>query len=164
MHLIYRTTEGTEYISLLCFLFLFYYIDIPLVSILQALGKSKQLFISSPTIQILRLALIVIFSCIPSFGLYSILFASTATLLVGTIIHFIQIKKYTGYTPSAARLCYLMMTFLITFLLMVILHRWGVHYLLIFCATASCMLILSIAFRLIWIESLFSKFKRSSKT
>lgn len=166
MHLIYRTTEGTEYISFLCFLFLFYYIDIPLVSILQALGKSKQLFISSTIIHILRLLLIVIFSCIPSLGLYSILFASTATLIIGTVIHFIQIKKYTGYTPSIERLCYLLITFLLTFLLMVVLHKLGIHYLLILFATASCMTILSIAFKLIWIESLFSKlkFKRSSKS
>lgn len=165
MHLIYRTTEGTEYISFLCFFFLFYYIDIPLVSILQALGKSKQLFASSTIIHILRLLLIVIFSCIPSLGLYSILFASTLTLIIGTITHFIQIRKYTSYSPSVQRLCYIMITFLTTFLLMVVLQKLGIHYLWILFATASCMIILSILFKLIWIESIFSKlkFKRSSK-
>ena len=89
LQLIYHTTEGTNYIRFLAPICLFQYIQSPLSSSLDAMGKSKDGMIATLLGQIVRLTFLVLLSLL-KIGLWGLIIAISLNVLVVT---FYSIKK-----------------------------------------------------------------------
>lgn len=100
MNLIYGSSEGVTEVRKFAVFFLPYYLQAPLSSIYQALGKSKSLFIYSTIFNILRILLIILLSFIPSININSLIIAIFITLDLYFIILYLKIKKLTSFKIS----------------------------------------------------------------
>lgn len=89
LRFIYHTTEGTNYIRFLAPICLFQYIQSPLSSSLDAMGKSKDGMIATLLGQIIRLTFLVLLSLL-KIGLWGLIIAISLNVLVVT---FYSIKK-----------------------------------------------------------------------
>ncbi len=89
LRFIYHTTEGTNYIRFLAPVCLFQYIQSPLSSSLDAMGKSKDGMIATLLGQIIRLTFLVLLSLL-KIGLWGLIIAISLNVLVVT---FYSIKK-----------------------------------------------------------------------
>ena len=89
LQLIYHTTEGTNYIRFLAPICLFQYIQSPLSSSLDAMGKSKDGMTATLLGQIVRLTFLVLLSLL-KIGLWGLIIAISLNVLVVT---FYSIKK-----------------------------------------------------------------------
>ena len=100
MNIIYGSTTGSIEVKKYAVFFIPYYLQAPLSSIYQALGKSKDLFIVSSIFNILRIILIIILSTIPSININSLIIAIFITLDLYFIILYFKIKKLTSFKIS----------------------------------------------------------------
>ena len=83
LQLIYHTTEGTNYIRFLAPICLFQYIQSPLSSSLDAMGKSKDGMTATLLGQIVRLTFLVLLSLL-KIGLWGLIIAISLNVLVVT--------------------------------------------------------------------------------
>jgi stage V sporulation protein B len=158
MNLIYGTTLGSESIRSLSFVFLFYYIHSPIVAILQAIGKSRFIFIVSSVSNILKIVLIAALAFIPSIGLNSMLYAIIFTMILSTIICFIAMMKETKHRFDKRKLFNLVLLFVFTFgLTGIVDFILKGHYLLTSLIILICFLVLNIRLKFFH----FLKFKRA---
>lgn len=119
MNLIYGTTEGTSLIKPFIFYFTLYYLQIPFMSILHAIGKTKTQFFISTFFAVIRLILIILLSFFSTIGLNSIFFAVVITMVLNSIVTIFYVIKYTNYQINYNTLVTLA---LITFLNLLILN------------------------------------------
>ena len=89
LNTIYHTNEGITYTRILAPICLLQYIQSPLSSILDAIGKSQDNMISTLLGTIVRTLSLIIFSTL-KIGLYSLIIAIAMNIIVTT---FYQIKK-----------------------------------------------------------------------
>lgn len=92
MKFIYNTNEGIKYIRILAPFFLLLYIQGPLVSIMQAINKSKESFYSTFIGMIIKLSLIIFLSYM-NMGIYSLLISIIVNIIFVTLFNFIKIKR-----------------------------------------------------------------------
>lgn len=92
MKFIYNTTEGVKYLKIITPFFLFQYIQSPLVSIMQAMDKSKDAFKSTIIGTIIKISLIIVLSLL-NFGIYSLIVALIVNMIYVTIFNYIKIKR-----------------------------------------------------------------------
>lgn len=89
LKLIYHTTEGTTYMRILAPICLFQYIQSPLASSLDAMGKSKDVMASSTIGMLTRTSLLFILSLL-KIGLYGLITAIGTNVIIVT---FYTLKK-----------------------------------------------------------------------
>ncbi len=92
MKLIYNTTEGINYIRIIAPFFLFYYIQVPLTSVLQAVNKAKEAMMSTLVGIIIKLILIITLSYL-KIGLYPLIIATIINIIYVTIFNYKKVKK-----------------------------------------------------------------------
>lgn len=93
LQLIFNTTQGVSYIKFLAIIFLLHYIQAPLTSVLQAIGKAKSAMKGTLMGMILRtIALIIL--CYLNIGLWGLVIASSINIICVTIHHIIMVRKY----------------------------------------------------------------------
>lgn len=166
MVLLYKTTEGSHYVKKLTIFFACYYMHIPIVSILQAIGKTKTIFITSTINNFLRLLLIIILSFIKIIGIKSVLIATTMAMVIGFLIDFIQLLRYTTYKPNKKNILNLLLITIITFMIITILNFFKLNYLTVLFISGIVYFGFAIYYKLFWIESIFEKinlFKKKQK-
>lgn len=95
MKFIYNTTEGVKYLKIITPFFLFQYIQSPLVSIMQAMDKSKDALKSTIIGTIIKISLIIVLSLL-NFGIYSLIIALIVNMIYVTVFNYIKIKKATN--------------------------------------------------------------------
>lgn len=93
LKLIFNTNEGINYIKVLAPVCLLHYIQAPLTSTLQAIGKSNNAMIGTLIGMILRTICLII-CCNLGLGLWSLVIASSINILYVTIHHIIDVRKY----------------------------------------------------------------------
>lgn len=157
MMLIYKTTEGANYVKYLTITFVCYYLHIPIVSILQAVGKNKLVFITSTITNFLRLLLIVALAFVPTIGLKCVLIATTIAMVIGFIMDFIQLLIHTKYKINLKNCLNLLCITIITFMVIFILHYLNLNYISVLLISAVLYFSLCIFYKLFWIESIFGK-------
>ena len=92
IQLIYNTTEGIEYIRFLAPVFLLHYLETPLASSLQAMGKAKEAFkISVKTTFIRSISLFILLFL--RIGMWGFILSQTISIIYSTYEHF----KYIRY-------------------------------------------------------------------
>ena len=92
LNLIFKTNLGINYIRVLSPFMLLYFIDMPLISALQALNKSKTNMCITLIGSIIKLLIIFIFSLF-KIGLYPVIIAIIVNLIFATTMNFITLKK-----------------------------------------------------------------------
>lgn len=92
INLIYNTTEGTDYILFLAPVFLLHYLETPLSSCLQAMGKAKETFeISLKTTCLRSISLFVLLFL--KIGMWGFILSLTISIIYSTYEHMKHIKK-----------------------------------------------------------------------
>ena len=92
LKLIFNTNEGITYIKVLAPICLLHYIQSPLTTSLQAMGKSNSAMMGTLVGMILR-TIVLIICCLFKLGIYSLIIASCINILYVTIHHIIEVKK-----------------------------------------------------------------------
>ena len=93
LKLIFNTNEGINYIKVLAPICLLHYIQAPLTSTLQAIGKSHTAMFGTLVGMILR-TLCLIVCCNMGLGLWSLVIASSVNIIYVTIHHIVDVRKY----------------------------------------------------------------------
>lgn len=93
LKLIYNTNEGINYIRVLAPICLLHYIQAPLASTLQAMGKAKDALKGTIVGIILRTSSLFIFSSL-KIGMWGLIIATTINIIYVTIYDASRIKKY----------------------------------------------------------------------
>lgn len=93
LHFIYNTTEGVNYLKILAPIFILSYIQSPLTATLQAMGKAKCAMQGTIVGVTLRTLILFIFSFF-KIGLWSLIIASSISIIYVTVHHIIYLKKY----------------------------------------------------------------------
>lgn len=92
LKLIYNTNEGTLYLKVLAPIFLFHYIQAPLTSSLQAMGKAKEAMTGTLGGMIIRTVLLFICSYL-HIGLWGLVIAMTSNILYVTVHQYHIVKR-----------------------------------------------------------------------
>ena len=93
LKLIFNTNQGINYIKILAPICLLHYIQVPLTSTLQAIGKSNNAMIGTLIGMILRTICLIV-CCNLGLGLWSLVIASSINIIYVTIHHIIDVRKY----------------------------------------------------------------------
>jgi len=93
LKVIYNTQLGINYIKILAPFFVLFYLEAPLMSILQALGKSKETMKITLIGEIIKLSSLIIF-CFCKLGIYSLVFAEIINIIAVVALNIKKIKKY----------------------------------------------------------------------
>ena len=163
MNFIYKTTQGTKWVKYFTFVFICYYTHIPIISILQTIGKQTYVFWTSTIINFSRLLLIVILAFTSDNPLDSVIIATVIAMVLGFIIHIIHLFKITKYRTSVTNIINLGCISVLTFGICFILNHFNVNFLIVLCISSVVYFTLCILFKLIWIESLFAFVKKHLK-
>jgi len=99
LKLIYNTEEGIAYMRFLAPVCLFQYIQAPLSSCLDAMGKSKDAMVATTLGVITRSVLLVILSFC-KIGLWGLIIAITINVLVVTFYSIKKVKKYLTFQTT----------------------------------------------------------------
>lgn len=92
LKLIFNTNQGITYIKILAPICLLHYIQAPLTTSLQAMGKSNSAMFGTFLGMILR-TIILIICCLFKLGIYSLIIASSINIIYVTIHHIVKVKK-----------------------------------------------------------------------
>lgn len=92
LKIIYNTTAGVEYIKFLAPFFLLFYLEGPLVSMLQALNKAGQSLKITFYGVILKLTIIAVFSLF-KIGIYGLVASEIINIIFVVLLNFKEIKK-----------------------------------------------------------------------
>lgn len=91
LKLIYNTTEGITYLRVIAPICLFYYIQSPVTSALQAMGKAKEAMLGTLEGMIIRTISLLI-GCL-TFGIWGLIIATSLNMIYVTIHQIHHIKK-----------------------------------------------------------------------
>lgn len=92
LELFYATSEGGNYLKALAIPFLFYYIELPLSAVMQAMNLSKQVMYDN-IIGIILKTVLIYFLSLTKIGMYSFVIASSVNIIYVTINHYFHVKK-----------------------------------------------------------------------
>ena len=90
--LLFKTTEGIDYIRLLSPFMILFYIQYPLANALQALGHNKTAFKISIISSILKLLSITVLSFF-KLGMYTLILSIMINLVITTYLYYMEINK-----------------------------------------------------------------------
>ncbi len=93
MLLIYNTSSGYNYVKAMGLFFILYYLEAPLTSALQSIGKSKITFKISFWGVIIKLLSMALFAYL-GFGMYSLLISEIVNIIFVVLLNFKYIYRY----------------------------------------------------------------------
>lgn len=89
---IYNTSEGIAYIRVLAPICILHYVQAPLTSTLQAIGKAKEAMLGTLVGMIIRTVLLIA-CCFLKIGLWGLVIASSVNIIYVTFQHYVEVKK-----------------------------------------------------------------------
>ena len=92
LQILFKTTEGVNYIKFLSFFFILYYLESPLSSTLQAYNKTKYIMMTTTIGIIIKLLFIVILSFF-KIGIYNLIIAEIIDIIIVVILNYLKVKK-----------------------------------------------------------------------
>lgn len=124
MNLLYKTTIGVDIIRQIVIFYFLFYLHLPLINALTALGKTKLNFITSTFCSFLKLILILLFI---NKGLSSIIYASIIVLILHTLINYLQVNKLIKIKFKPIIIIKLILITIITICLNIILNYFNTN-------------------------------------
>ncbi|MCI8394658.1 MAG: oligosaccharide flippase family protein [Bacilli bacterium] len=97
LKIIYNTVLGVEYLKILAPFFVLFYLEAPLMSMLQALGASKETMKITLIGEIVKLSALTIFSFC-KLGIYSLVYAEIINIILVVFLNIKKVKKYVFST------------------------------------------------------------------
>ena len=92
LKLVFNTNLGLNYLYICTPLFLIFYLEAPINSILQSINKSKDAMITTLYGSIIK-TIIMIILCYLKFGMYSLIISTLINIYYVTIVNYIKIKS-----------------------------------------------------------------------
>lgn len=93
LRIIYNTNEGLEYIIFMAPICLLHYIQAPLTSSLQAMGKAKEAMLGTLGGTIIRTILLYL-CCLLKIGMWGLIIATSSNIIYVTFHQYKHVKKY----------------------------------------------------------------------
>ncbi len=93
MHLFYGTTAGSKYLQIMAPFFILHYIQHPLTTILQVMGKAKDAMYTTLIGGILKLLIIFTLVPIPRIGVWGFIIAVLVNITFVTALHYKELRK-----------------------------------------------------------------------
>lgn len=93
LNLLYKTSSGSTYISILAPVFVLFYLEAPIISAMQAIGLAKTSFIISLIGTILKLGILAILSTC-HIGLYSLVIAEIINIFFVVFLNGYYLKRH----------------------------------------------------------------------
>ena len=93
LKLIYNTTLGLKYIAFIAPFFLLHYIQAPLTSCMQAMGKAKEAMYGTLVGSLIKTVLLIILSFM-KIGLWGLVISSISNVIYVTIQHYYYVRKF----------------------------------------------------------------------
>lgn len=93
LQIIYNTSLGVDYLKILAPFFVLFYLEAPLMSMLQALGHSKETMKITLVGEIIKISSLILF-CLLKMGLYSLVYAEIINIIFVVILNIKKIKKF----------------------------------------------------------------------
>ena len=93
LKLIYNTNLGLNYIRVIAPFFLLHYIQAPLTSCMQAMGKSKEAMYDTLVGSLIKTFILIILS-LAKIGLWGLIISSILNIVYVTIMHYLRVNKY----------------------------------------------------------------------
>lgn len=93
MYLFYKTDIGSTYVKQFAIIYIVSYVINPLVAIMNSIGRAKETFVISTICNILKLAMIFGLAFVKDINYYSLMIASSISLLIVTLIIYLRLKK-----------------------------------------------------------------------
>ena len=92
LHLIYNTNDGISYIRFLAPICILHYIQSPLASALQAMGKAKDAFLGTVFGIIIRTSLLFLLSLL-KIGMWGLIISTSINIIFVTLFDYTKVKK-----------------------------------------------------------------------
>ena len=93
LDLIYNTNLGLKYIAFIAPFFILHYIQAPLTSCMQAMGKAKEAMYGTLVGSLIKTTLLIILSFI-KIGLWGLVISSIANVIYVTCQHYYYVRKF----------------------------------------------------------------------
>lgn len=92
LKLVYNTTQGVNYIKFMAPIFLLHYVQVPLSSSLQAMGKAKDSMFGT-ILGVSTKLITLIIGCSLKIGLWSLIFSTCINIILVTLYDYIKVRK-----------------------------------------------------------------------
>ncbi|WP_456278749.1 stage V sporulation protein B [Bacillus sp. AK128] len=99
---IYKSPDAGILLKVMTPFYLLQYFRAPLQSVLIALGKANVVMINDLVATSFKLILIFVLASNPDFGIFGVCIAISASVVLGTALHFLSITKLIGFTINLA--------------------------------------------------------------
>ena len=96
LYTIYKTTSGIKYLKILSLFFIPYFIETPLSTALDSMGKNKETFIISTFSSILKLIVLSTLIMLNK-GVYSLVISIIVSIITSSILYLNEAKKALKY-------------------------------------------------------------------
>ena len=93
LKIIYNTNLGIDYIRILAPIFVLFYLEAPLMSMLQALGYAKETMKITLIGEVIKLSSLIIL-CFCHIGMYSLIYAEIINIILVVFLNIKKIRKY----------------------------------------------------------------------
>lgn len=93
LQVIYNTHMGSDYIRILAPFFVLFYLEAPLMSVLQAIGKAKETMKITFIGEVVKLAALILLSFC-HIGIYSLVYAEILNIILVVFLNIKKIRKY----------------------------------------------------------------------
>jgi len=93
LKLVYNTNLGLKYITFIAPFFLLHYIQAPLTSCMQAMGKAKEAMYGTLVGSLIKTTLLIILS-LTKIGLWGLVISSISNIIYVTIQHYYYVRKF----------------------------------------------------------------------
>lgn len=98
MAFMYGSTSGAPFIKLMAPFFIFYYYQVPLQAVLQAMNLARAAMINSLIGAIVKTAVIFILASNPTFGINGVAMGMLVGFVLVTLLHFATVLKTISFT------------------------------------------------------------------
>lgn len=102
---IYNTQLGVDYIKILAPFFVLFYLEAPLMSTLQALGKSKETMKITFLGEIVKLTVLMVLS-LCHIGIYSLVIAEIVNIILVVFLNIKAIRKFVFWKDKKIKKCF----------------------------------------------------------
>ena len=121
MYLLYKSTSGSYFVRNYSLIFILFYINPILLSVLQAHGKQKDILLISITCSVIKLLLILSLTFIKEIGYKSLFISVIIVNVLHTLIYYIYTKKLLKIKINIRELTKIILFFAVNFYIMYIL-------------------------------------------
>lgn len=128
MQLIYGETNGSSLVSIFAYFFIFTYISSPIISTIQAIGKSSIYLKISFYSSIIKIILIIIFSLIPMINFNSLLLSLLTTSIISTFIYYNLLKKEIQITFGLIQIAKIILLIVLAYTTALLINSLKLNY------------------------------------